>query len=149
MIPSVNFHLWEPCNMNCKFCFATFQDVKTSILPKGHLTKEKAIEVICQLADLGFEKISFAGGEPTLCPWISDLIKVAKNSGMTTMIVTNGSKLTEDFLRINRVNLDWIAISVDSLNVMTNIAIGRTLVNKKPFGIDYYLLMFYRLQYLS
>lgn len=22
-IPSVNFHLWKPCNMKCNFCFAT------------------------------------------------------------------------------------------------------------------------------
>ena len=31
--PSVNFHLWEPCNMRCRFCFATFQDVKQTVLP--------------------------------------------------------------------------------------------------------------------
>ncbi len=138
MIPSVNYHLWEPCNMNCKFCFATFQDVKKNILPKGHLPKEKAINVIHQLAEIGFEKITFAGGEPTLCPWISDLIKTAKNLGMTTMIVTNGSKLTEDFLKTNKTNLDWIAISVDSLNALTNNTIGRTLSNKKLFDAEHY-----------
>lgn len=80
MIPSVNYHLWEPCNMRCKFCFATFQDVKHSILPKGHLPKEQAIEVILQLAEIGFEKITFAGGEPTLCPWLPELIATAKEA---------------------------------------------------------------------
>ena len=81
MIPSVNFHLWEPCNMRCKFCFATFQDVKNSILPRGHLPKQDAIEVVLQLAEIGFEKITFAGGEPTLCPWLPDLITIAKEMG--------------------------------------------------------------------
>jgi radical S-adenosyl methionine domain-containing protein 2 len=52
--------------MRCKFCFATFQDVKHSILPKGHLSKEQAIEVVQHLTDIGFEKITFAGGEPTI-----------------------------------------------------------------------------------
>ena len=51
IIPSVNFHLWEPCNMKCGFCFAKFQDVKKNILPKGHLPKDKAIGVIKSLAD--------------------------------------------------------------------------------------------------
>ncbi|HPF92214.1 MAG TPA: radical SAM protein, partial [Flavobacteriales bacterium] len=94
MIPSVNFHLWQPCNMRCRFCYATFQDVKRSILPKGHLPRGQAIEVVRHLAAHGFQKITFAGGEPTLCPWLPDLIGTAKEAGMTTMIVTNGSRLS-------------------------------------------------------
>lgn len=26
-ISSVNFRLWKPGNMKCRFCFATFQDI--------------------------------------------------------------------------------------------------------------------------
>ena len=142
MIPSVNFHLWEPCNMRCKFCFATFQDVKQTILPKGHLSKEEAIEVVLQLADIGFEKITFAGGEPTLCPWLSDLISTAKNAGMATMIVTNGSQINDAFLTANRKSLDWIAISIDSLNVTTNMTSGRAICGTKPLaGVYYYELV--------
>ena len=137
-IPSVNFHLWEPCNMRCKFCFATFQDVKHSILPQGHLSKDKSIEVVKHLADIGFEKITFAGGEPTLCPWLSELIATAKDAGMTTMIVTNGSKLSDKFLTANKGKLDWIAVSIDSLNPDTNIAAGRAISGKTPLKLDYY-----------
>lgn len=140
-IPSVNFHLWEPCNMRCKFCFATFQDVKNSILPKGHLPEEEAIKVVQQLADLGFQKITFAGGEPTLCPWLPILIKTAKQAGMTTMIVTNGSKLCESFLQQNKEFLDWIALSIDSLSAGTNITTGRAIAGKNPLqNDDYYAL---------
>lgn len=138
MIPSVNFHLWEPCNMRCKFCFATFQDVKSSILPKGHLPKQKAIEVVSQLAEIGFEKITFAGGEPTLCPWLPDLIATAKQSGLTTMIVTNGSKLTDDFLQTNREHLDWIGVSIDSLHVDANVATGRAICGRNALQFDFY-----------
>lgn len=66
-IPSVNFHLWEPCNMRCKFCFATFQDVKQTILPKGHLSEYDVLKVVESIAATGFEKITFARGEPLLC----------------------------------------------------------------------------------
>ena len=124
--------------MRCKFCFATFQDVKHSILPKGHLPKEQSVEVVLQLAEIGFEKITFAGGEPTLCPWLPELIKTAKNAGLTTMIVTNGSKLTDDFLQVNKDHLDWIAISIDSINPEKNIEIGRAISGKRPLGIEYY-----------
>ena len=138
IIPSVNFHLWEPCNMRCNFCFATFQDVKQSILPAGHLSKEESIQVVQKLANFGFQKITFAGGEPTLCPWLPELIKTAKQSGMTTMIVTNGSKLSDSFLQVNQNHLDWIAISIDSLNSKTNLAIGRAISGKKPLTVEYY-----------
>ena len=132
MIPAVNFHLWEPCNMRCHFCFATFQDVKKSILPKGHLPREQAIELVKQLAQFGFEKITFAGGEPTLCNWLPVLIQTAKNAGLTTMIVTNGTNLTDAFLQENQGYLDWITLSVDSLSEHTNVETGRAIIGKKP-----------------
>lgn len=124
-IPSVNFHLWEPCNMRCKFCFAGFKDVKATILPKGHLPKEDALEVVKRLAEFGFSKISFAGGEPTLCPWVVDLIEKAKSFGMTTMLITNGTKINEEYLSKLKGMLDWIVISIDSLNPEANSNSGR------------------------
>jgi radical S-adenosyl methionine domain-containing protein 2 len=124
--------------MRCRFCFATFQDVKRDILPKGHLPKEQALEVVAHLAEIGFEKITFAGGEPTLCPWLPELIALAKDSGLTTMIVSNGSKLSDDFLASNKAKLDWIAVSIDSLHVETNLETGRAISGKIPLTFDYY-----------
>lgn len=132
--------------MRCKFCFATFQDVKNSILPKGHLTKEQSIEVVLHLAEIGFEKITFAGGEPTLCPWLPDLIATAKQAGLTTMIVTNGSRLNDNFLQANQQNLDWIAVSIDSLNDETNVSTGRAITGKTALQLNYYLALLDRVK---
>ncbi|WP_299386014.1 viperin family antiviral radical SAM protein [uncultured Lacinutrix sp.] len=137
-IPSINFHLWEPCNMRCKFCFATFQDVKQTILPKGHLPEAEALQVVGNIAAAGFKKITFAGGEPLLCKWLPSLIKKAKQLGMTTMIVTNGSKLTDAFLKENTAYLDWIAVSVDSLEDENNVKIGRAITGKTPLSKAFY-----------
>ena len=139
IIPSVNFHLWKPCNMRCKFCFATFKDVKNTILPKGHLPKEQALQVVQELIDFGFEKITFVGGEPTLCPWLFDLVKLAKSEGLTTMLVTNGSKIDSNFLKRYQGILDWITLSIDSLKVETNIMSGRAVIGKRPISADSYL----------
>lgn len=139
LIPSVNFHLWEPCNMRCKFCFATFQDVKQQILPKGHLPMVEAIEVVEQIAHLGFSKITFAGGEPTLCPWLPELIRRAKSLGLTTMIVTNGTRLNNDYLSSIADHIDWIALSVDSLNPKVNSQSGRAITGKRVIDQDSYL----------
>ena len=127
-VPSVNFHLWKPCNMRCGFCFATFHDIRPEHLPKGHLPEEDAKSVVERIAKAGFfEKINFAGGEPTLCPWLPDLIEQAKGHGMTTSIVTNGSKITESYLDKLDGNLDWVGLSIDTLDGETQKRMGRTV----------------------
>ncbi len=130
--PSVNFHLWEPCNMRCRFCFATFQDVKQTVLPKGHLPREQALSVVEKLADAGFQKITFAGGEPTLCPWLGDLILRAKEHGLTTMLVTNGSRLlSPGLLETLASTLDWVVLSMDSANPRTHERLGRSIAGQQ------------------
>ena len=130
VIPAVNYHLWQACNMRCKYCFATFQDVKKSILPKGHLPLEKSLLLIDQLAEYGFQKITFAGGEPTLCPWLDELIIRAKKHGLTTMIVSNGSGITSNKLALWKGQLDWITLSIDSIKEETHSKIGRAIKSK-------------------
>ena len=115
-IPSVNFHLWKPCNMKCRFCFATFQDVGRDVLPKGHLPREGCLSVVDALASAGFVKINFAGGEPTLCTWLPDLIQRAKELGCTTSIVTNGSRISPEWLNCVGDSLDWATLSIDTLD---------------------------------
>ena len=123
--------------MQCRFCFATFQDVKQSVLPKGHLSEADCHKVVAELAKSGFEKITFAGGEPTLCPWLPALIQTAKHAGLTTMIVTNGTRLSEKYLDEIQTNLDWVTLSIDSLNPMTLKSIGRIPKRKGPIGTDW------------
>lgn len=136
-IPSVNFHLWEPCNMRCKFCFAGFLDVKRDVLPKGHLNREDCVRVVEALADVGFAKINFAGGEPTLCPWLGDLLRTAKARGLATSIVTNGTRIDPERLNGVKDDLDWIALSVDTVDPAKLIATGRVTTHGPMSERDY------------
>ena len=123
--------------MRCGFCFATFQDVKQD-LPKGHLDREDCILVVDLLARAGFAKINFAGGEPTLCPWLSDLVSRAKEHSLTTSIVTNGTRISPQWLDAMNGNLDWIALSIDTVAPDRLKRIGRTL-RGNPVTVEEYL----------
>ena len=140
-IPSVNFHLWKPCNMKCRFCFATFQDLGQIALPKGHLPCEQSLAVVEALAGSGFNKINFAGGEPTLCPWLPDLIRRARELELTTSIVTNGSCITPEWL--DRVDgcLDWAAVSIDTVDPEKLKRMGRTTRSGPLSEADYLRIM--------
>jgi len=136
MPPSVNYHLWQPCNMRCRFCFATFEDVRRE-LPKGHLPRELSLVLVRLLAN-HFEKITFAGGEPLLCPWLPELVRAAHEEGATTMLVTNGSQLSPAVLTALAGQLDWVALSVDSASEQTHARLGRAVGGRRPLTVREY-----------
>ena len=119
--PTANYHLLQACNMSCGFCFATFLDIP--VLPRPE--REDALAIVDALCTAGFRKINFAGGEPTLLPWLSQLIQRARSHGVTTSIVTNGSRLSADWLDSLDGSLDIAALSIDSVNAGTQRKIGR------------------------
>ena len=119
--PAVNWHFWPWCNYGCKFCFARFEDIPRA----DRLPKEIALTVPEMLADAGADKITFVGGEPTLCPFLGDLLAVSKDVGLTTCIVSNASGLTEEFLDEWGHLIDWVGLSIDASNDQIHAEIGR------------------------
>ena len=136
-VTTVNYHLWKPCNMSCGFCFATFLDLP--LHGAACLPQNDSIRLITLIAEAGFRKINFAGGEPTLCPWLSELIRHAKSLGLTTSVVTNGSRITEAWLDNLDACLDILAISVDSVDAESQQKIGRKVKGKSPMTKADYL----------
>ena len=68
------------------------------------MAEHEGYKLLDQLADAGIEKVNFVGGEPMLHPHIEAWIIHAKKLDMVTSIVSNGTKIDEDFLnRIARV----------------------------------------------
>ena len=123
--------------MSCGFCFATFLDLP--LQGAAYLPQDDSIRLITLIAEARFLKINFAGGEPTLCPWLSELIRHAKSLGLTTSVVTNGSRITEAWLDNLDVCLDILAISVDSVVAESQRKIGRTVKGKSPMTEADYL----------
>lgn len=119
---TASFHIVKPCNMKCKFCYATFNDQKVL----KQLPIEEVFIILQKLKDAGLEKITFAGGEPMLYKNLYEAILFAKQIGLTTSIITNGSLLTEGILNEWSGKLDWIGLSIDSLDPNVNKEIGRT-----------------------
>ncbi len=136
-VTTVNYHLWKPCNMGCGYCFATFEETPTPLRARS-LYRDDSIELTRLLCGAGFLKINFAGGEPTLCPWISDSIRMAKSHRLTTSIVTNGSRVTAKWLDDLDGCLDILALSVDSVDSATQRSIGRVVADD-PMSADDYL----------
>jgi radical S-adenosyl methionine domain-containing protein 2 len=134
LISTVNFHLTRACNMKCQYCFAGFKRVCSQL----DIVSQK--EIIKQLYNFGFAKINFVGGEPLLVNNLHELVRYAKELGFYTSVVTNGSLLTDNFLRKTHLYLDMIGLSIDSLNMNVNKAIGRTTGTFTPEKEHYFHL---------
>ncbi|KAI2488477.1 radical s-adenosyl methionine domain-containing protein 2 [Pyrenophora tritici-repentis] len=118
---SVNYFPSRVCNYACKFCFHT---AITSFMLDGEETK-RGLKL---LKEAGMRKLNIAGGEPFLhAKKISAMLKYCKEDlGVESIsIVSNGSKITEQWMSENAKWLDILAISCDSFNPATNITIGR------------------------
>jgi radical S-adenosyl methionine domain-containing protein 2 len=133
---SVNLHFWRPCNMRCGFCFATYEDTAHAFR-RGHLPRESVLRLIDELAQHGARKLTFVGGEPTLCPWLGALITHAKQHGLTTMLVSNGWHLREPgYMQTNLRDLDWLTLSVDSTEARRNLRSGRAHRGTEIISVD-------------
>ena len=121
-VRSVNWHVWPHCNYTCRFCFARFS-MQTG--KETHLARNEGHKLISLLVKEGMEKITFVGGEPMLCPWLGQYLKRSKSLGCLTMIVTNGSLVTHEFMEQYAHYLDWMGLSIDSASENTEKLIGR------------------------
>lgn len=129
---AVNWHLEPRCNYKCNFCFAHFTDVKKEI-------NYDVPELFTSLFERGARKITFVGGEPMLDRRIDALIPLAKDHGFTTCIVTNGTKVTEEWLKKMTGKLDWIGFSIDASTDELHAKMGRGLAGEIKNGTSNHL----------
>lgn len=118
---SVNYHFTRQCNYTCGFCFHTAKS-------PSHLPLESAKRGLHMLRDAGMEKINFSGGEPLLIDdgeHLGQLCRFCKELGLFVTIVTNGSLMTQEWLRRYAPFIDIVAVSCDSFDDSTNKKIGR------------------------
>lgn len=142
---TVNWHITEACNFKCTYCFAQWQDKPC----KRELFQEptnvvKLLDQILTLPDIldkHFDSIrlNLVGGETFLYrKQVLHIIEQAKLRGMRLSAITNGSKLDSELNQIIAHNFDIIGFSIDSINPLTNIAIGRKEINNP---IDIYSII--------
>ena len=84
------------CNSNCKNCTSRMKKYKLS--EKNYMDFDLFCELVNEAHDYGINHVTFSGGEPTLVPTLTDYIDYATSKGMTTRVMTNGLKLTPDYI---------------------------------------------------
>jgi MoaA/NifB/PqqE/SkfB family radical SAM enzyme len=99
------------CNLRCKHCYVG-QDKQKNV----EFSRDEALDILNFFGSRGLERLTFLGGEPTIYPHISELIKVASEYEIPEKrITTNGIDIT--FMdSIDATALDHISFSLDGHN---------------------------------
>ncbi|MFJ9431763.1 radical SAM protein [Streptomyces sp. NPDC101490] len=80
------------CQESCSHCYADSGPTGTH----GTMSREDWLNVIDQLADMGTRDVQFIGGEPTLYPHLSALIRHARERGLGVEVFSNMAHIREE-----------------------------------------------------
>lgn len=99
---NITIALTSKCTQNCEFCY-----VKNRA--PGELNYSKLINFLKVVRP---KSVDLAGGEPTIYPYINELIDWCYDEGIKVGLITNGSRL--DNVRISNLNkLSFLRISIN------------------------------------
>ena len=109
VLTSVNLELTNHCNLRCTIC-----PVNTTMRrAKGYMDPALFRRVIDENPEIHFV-LAFQWGEPLLHPDFFELVRYAKDRGVSTMITSNGTFLTpENRRKLLECGLTRITFSVD------------------------------------
>lgn len=117
---AISWNITKKCNLHCKHCYidATKHNSIINNEDEYELNTNECIEIIDQISKVNNRNILIlTGGEPLLREDIYDLIKHAKNKGMTLFLGTNGCLINEtNILKLKECGITGLGISLDSLD---------------------------------
>lgn len=101
--------LTDRCNFNCIYCRGLKKDLT------GDIPLELAEKIIHECASHNLFAIRFSGGEPTLYPYLEDLVKLAKKLGVERIAIsTNGSAPKDQYLKLIALGVNDFSVSLDA-----------------------------------
>ena len=115
----------DRCNFRCTYCMPL---EGLPWLPKADiLSYEEITAVVQQLAPLGLRRIRLTGGEPTIRPELTSLVRQLRAvPGVEDIALsTNGVRLPEMAQPLRDAGLDRLNMSADSLRADRIVAIAR------------------------
>ena len=122
----------DRCNFRCVYCMP---EQGLDWLPRPQiLSYEEITAVVGQLAPLGLKRLRLTGGEPTIRPDLTTLIRMLREvPGIEDIALsTNGVKLPEMAAAMKAAGLDRVNMSADSLRADRIAAIARRTTSFDP-----------------
>jgi radical SAM superfamily enzyme YgiQ (UPF0313 family) len=109
------------CNSSCTYCC-------TSGFRASPMDLEAAAGAVKAAAETGVRRVDIGGGEPTMLPWLPDLVRRCAGLGMTEVgVVTNGRVFSyrSHAERLVRAGVTRVSVTVNGPDALLHDAISR------------------------
>ena len=123
---SINYlrlSITDRCNFRCKYCRG---GPEMPLIPHADVLRyEEMLDLIAIVSELGVRKVRLTGGEPLLrrdFVWFLDAIRTRTaqlDAPLDVRITTNGARLARVAGDLARLGVQWVNVSLDSLNPRT------------------------------
>lgn len=127
--------LTSVCNLRCRMCPQYGEEGTSFVIPRTIPDKEILLRTAKELAPYG-TRFSFMGGEPTLNPEWSDIIRQISDLGLPCEIITNGTSLHGNAKRFVDSGLDVLNLSCDGIGEVNDQIRGEGVFKKIEKGLD-------------
>lgn len=104
------------CNQKCWYCAYRAEDLQLGkdMVIRESIPKEKMMEIIGDLSDMGVKAVTFSGGgEPFCYPHLLEAVKRLSKTNIKFAFITNGSLLKGEIAEVIAKNGTWVRISID------------------------------------
>lgn len=120
-LDSCVWELTRRCNMRCIHCGSRAGETDGRELSRG-----QALSVADQLLELGCRRVTLIGGEVTLYPYWTDVVRHLTQGGAVCDVITNGcGKTRKDLDAFGSVGLCFVSVSVDGFGKTHDALRGR------------------------
>lgn len=107
---ALQIHPTRQCNLRCLHCYSSSSPDQREMLDLTMLCR-----AVSDAADEGYDTLTISGGEPLLYRPLRDLLRHARELGMTTAVATNGMLLDQRRIDMLVGVTDIVAISLDGV----------------------------------
>lgn len=105
------------CNLRCPMCYNVSGPSRVNSPREPELSDEEWLEHIEECLRNGAMEVIISGGEPFLrADLVLRILSLCKRYDANTMMITNGTRLTEPIVRAiaaYRTTISWIQVSID------------------------------------
>ena len=104
------------CAHNCWYCAYRADNLQLGkdMKKKDHISKEKMMEIINDVVDMGVKAVTFSGGgDPFYYPYLFETVKNLSQTSVKFAALTNGAKLQGELAEIFAYYGTWLRISMD------------------------------------
>lgn len=117
--PDDNFFTWieitGKCNLKCPYCYATSSVNKDPT----EFNDRQLKQLLKNLKDCGMKGAVLSGGEPALKKNVAEFLEYGEKSGLKMMLVTNGTVVTPELIRVLKKYHISVQLSLDTVDDQT------------------------------